>query len=303
MKPETIASDIRTTLAARDAEQARTQSRNQVLAALDNPATDPHAPLEHAVAARNASLAAQADLKRIPAARRTLVAGIVTAAERIADLASRACGGYYSGCTHHTTRWGTRAEAYTTTTAGDQYSRGCTYRKTNACHWITLDPAGVALLVECEALRRASAADGLHLIALYPDQSAVWVKSHGKTIVSERGWIVGNASCCYHSTKSFEHATKGYARKLAAQQREAREIRKNRKQERRARLITRLCSGITATIEDARALGFCTPGIQAFQSRYGIGDTATLPELIHTGDPSAVRLALSLARKIVATTP
>lgn len=73
---------------------------------------------------------------------------------------------------------------------------------------------------------------------------------------------------------------------------------KTNKAERRARLVARLCGNVRATIADARALGYCLPGIQAFQERHGIGDEATLPELVRTGDPSAVRLALSVARKV-----
>lgn len=65
-----------------------------------------------------------------------------------------------------------------------------------------------------------------------------------------------------------------------------------------AALVARLCHGVTATLADARAMHYCEPGIRAFQERHGVGDTATLPELIRTGDPSAVRLALSIARKV-----
>jgi hypothetical protein len=190
------------------------------------------------------------------------------------------------------------ASATTHTSKGDQYSRGCTYKKTDADHLVTLDPAGVARLVESEPLRTLSARDGLHLIALYPDDSAVWVKSHGKAITSERGWIIGNAAVCYHSTKSREHAQKGFEKKHAAHLAELRQRRLSDKQARRVRLIARLCGSVKATLADAKALGFCEPGIAAFQARHGIGNEATLPQLIRTGDPSATRLARSLARKL-----
>lgn len=296
MKQETIASDIRATIAARTAEQEYLRARLAIIPALDTFGDAPAA-LGRAIAARNASLAAAGDLKRIPAPRRILSARTVEIAEAIAHTASHE-GGSYSGTTSYATRWGESASAETLTDKGSQYSRRCTYRKTDATHTVTLDPAGVALLVENEALRIGSKREGLHLIALYPDGSAVWVKPHAKGIVAERGWVAAEGPVCYHSTESLEHARKGLRKKLDAEAREARIRKVSAKQNRRARLVARLCGSLTATIEDARALGFCSPGIAAFQTRFGIGDSATLPELVRTGDPSAIRLALSLARKV-----
>lgn len=297
MKNETIASDITKTLAARDTGR-KAQHDTQVVSCAITAGANQHAALERAIASRNASLAAQSDLQRVPAPRRTLAANIIAAAERIAHTVAHNCGGTYSGNTRYITRWGTKASAHTATGQGSRYSRGCTYKRTDAEHVITLDPAGVALLVENEPLRSLSAMDGLRLIALYPDGSAVWVRTKGKAIESEAGWIAWNGSICYHSTKSMEHAKAGFDRKLKAHLKVLREERKSHKENRRARLVARLCAGVTATIEDARRLGYCTPGIQAFQSRYGIGDSATLPELVRTGNPSAVRLALSVARNL-----
>lgn len=299
MKNETIAADITRTLAARTAEQDEARARNFLLSTLDAWDAKDLAPeaLAQVIAAHSATLATAGDLKRVPAPRRTLAASIITAAERIAHSVAFNLGGDYSGAVAYRTGWGTRAEACTTTTAGGQYSRRVTYRKTDATHHVTLDPLGVAALVENEPLRSASARDGLCLIALYPDGSAVWAKRHGKGIVSERGWIAGNARACYHSTKSKAHAEARFQKKLAALEKEEREARTNAKAHRRARLVARLCHGITATLADAKALGYCEPGIHAFQARHGIGETATLPQLIQTGDPSAVALALSIARK------
>jgi hypothetical protein len=206
-------------------------------------------------------------------------------------------GGDYSGATNYFVQWGDKADASTATGQGEQYSRGCTYKKTDADHVVTLDPAGVSRLVEEEEIRQASARDGLPLIAYYPDGSAVWVRSKGKAIVSERGWIARHGATCYHSTKSMADALTKYARKVKAAQREEVKRRKDRKATRRARLVARLCDGIAATITDAKALGYCEPGIRAFQTRHGIGDVATLPQLVRTGNPSAVALALSIARK------
>lgn len=35
-----------------------------------------------------------------------------------------------------------------------------------------------------------------------------------------------------------------------------------------------------------------------FQAQHGIGSSATLPSLIRTGNPSAIRLALAIARRV-----
>lgn len=301
MKNETIAADITKTLAARKAGTLALHDAQAVTAAIVA-GGDQHAALDRAIASRNASLTAEVALKRIPLARRTLAASIITAAERIAHSVAYALGGRYSGDTRFLTEWGTRAEACTHTTNGDQYSRRVTYKKTNATHCVTLDPLGVAALVENEPLRNRSGAEGLPLIALYPDGSAVWVKTHGKGITSERGWIAGNARVCFHSTVSMDHAQAGFLKKLTRLEKEEREARLSAKQTRRARLVARLCHGITATLADAKAMGYCEPGIRAFQSRFGIADTATLPELVRTGDPSAVRLALKIARNAATLT-
>jgi hypothetical protein len=295
-KPETTTKDIRATLAARNAAKEAQAARTSILSAFDSRADMfPH--IERATVTRNAAEETEAARMKIPAPRRALAASIIGTAERIGLVAARQ-GCDYSGETRHVVKWGDRATASTATSSGDQYSRSCTYKKTDAAHVVTLDPAGVALLCENETLRNLSACDGLHLIALYPDDSAVWVRQKGKAIVAESGWIVGNGQVCYHSTASREAAQKGFAKKYAAHLAELREIRKSRKEERRARLIARLCGNAKATIADARALGFCTPGIKAFQEQHGIGDEAPLPALVRTGNPAATRLALNLARKL-----
>lgn len=294
MKNETIASDITRTLAARKATIRRKNTLARVLIEID--AGRDHAPATNAaIAARLASLAADSDLARTPAPRRTLAAHIIEMAEALGKTAAQV-GEEYSGETEYLVNWGTLATASTATGQGAQYSRACTYRKTDADHIVTLDPLGVALLVESETLRIASKRDGLHLIALYPDDSAVWVKPKGKAITSERGWIVAEGPVCYHSLKSRDHARAGLVKKLAAEAKEQAARRQSAKINRRARLVARLCNGITATIADAKSSGYCDPGIRAFQSRFAIGDAATLPELVRTGDPSAVALALRIAR-------
>lgn len=296
MKNETIASDIIRALALAKAKERDAGTKRGLTTSIDSGHGQQHA-LEKAIAARAEHVAAQEDVKRIPAPRRTLAADIIATAERI-GLAAAKLGEEYSGDTRYLVTWGQSASASTSTGRGEQYSRSCTYKKTDADHIVTLDPHGAPLLVEHEALRAASARDGLHLIALYPGDRATWVKTKGKAIVSENGWIVGNATMVYHSTKSREHAQQGLTRKLAAHEKEARERRLTQREARRAALVTRLCNGVSATLADAKAMGYCDPGIRAFQQKHHIGNEATLPMLVRTGDPSAALLALKIARKV-----
>lgn len=207
-------------------------------------------------------------------------------ADGIASLGER-----YSGETSRRVVWGDKASAQTQTSDGDRYSRSCKYSRTDATHTVTLDPYRVEHLIERKRLRELSAEDGLHLIALDPDGAAVWVKKHNKSLKSEAGWVIGDDICCYHSTISRDDAVKGHSKKRAMLDRE-------KKADRRARLVARLCCNAKATIQDAKSLGYCDPGIAAFRERHNIGDTASLPELCRTGNPSAVRLALHLARKL-----
>jgi len=137
-----------------------------------------------------------------------------------------------------------------------------------------------------------------------------WVRQTGKGITCEIGWMVNFGRITFHSTQSREHAEKGLARKIAAELREWEDnrayranIAKAAREERRLRLVARLCSNVIATISDAKALGYCAPGIAAFQTRHGIGDSASLHALVKTGDPSAVRLAMTVARRVVAKKP
>ena len=296
MKPETTTNDIRLTIAARTAATLRKDALPRIAHALDQ-GQDHFRYAERAVAARLASFAADAAVARIPAPRRKLAADTIAEAEFLAYVTARKLGGEYSGQVTHAVNWGETAKAETHTDKGETYSRACTYRKTDACHTITLDVAGVHLLVANKTLRGQSSRDGLPLIALYPDDSAVWMYRKGQQVVSQAGWIVGNAFECFHSIDSREHAIKGLAKKEAARIRESARQKLSRKQDRRAALVARLCHGAIATLADAKALGFCAPGIQAFQTMYGIGDEASLPELVRTGNPSAIRLAMQIARK------
>ena len=318
MKTETRILDIVAHLAARTAATqaalAKLKASHHVTDTIDGPSPAVINPSIIAAAqlARIARDAAAADLAKRPKNRREQAERAVTIAE---EITLRACrmGGSYSGDTTHGVDWHdahTPAIAYTTTAQGDTYSRSCKYSKTDAHHGVRLDPAGIPALVENEALRDASSTDGLPLISLMEDGRAIWLKSTGKQITEQAGWIIGTGGICYHSTKSRENAQKGFDKKHAEHLRQqalrdehARQYKASPayKSERRARLIARLCGTLTATIEDARALGYCTPGIEQFQRTHAISDTATLPQLIKTGNSSAIALALSIARKAAKT--
>jgi hypothetical protein len=155
--------------------------------------------------------------------------------------------------------------------------------------------------MQSERIRNASAAEGLPLIALTPAGECTWVRARGKTILDESGWIAyapDFGGICYHSTQSWAHAAAGLAKKLAKLDAAEQAAAESRKTTRRLQLIARLCRNAVATVDDARSLGYCSPGIAAFQARHGIGDRATLPELMKTGDAAAQRLALCLARQV-----
>ena len=161
-----------------------------------------------------------------------------------------------------------------------------------------LSPEGAIELVKQEQIRDASIGEGLPLISLHPDGKCVWVRKRGQQILSESGWIAHKDGVCFHSVKSGEDAERGLRKKLNAIERERVLAQNAAKVNRRAKLIARLCNGVVATLMDAKALGFCAPGIAQFQATHGIGDSATLPDLMRTGNPSAQLLAMTIARRV-----
>lgn len=216
-----------------------------------------------------------------------------------------------SGKVEFVIRWTTASRPYTQTmsSSGEQYSRRCTYRKTDATHIVCLSPEWAAEWTQADA--DASMRDGIALVGLKADRQACWLTIKNRSLHLTEGWFVVDGPHSYHSTDSLEHAQRGLAKKIAAWQKgEARraELRAESQQkvaeykraQRRMSLVARFCDGLKATIADAKELGFCDVGIQQFQNRYGISDSASLPELVKTGDPSATRLAFHLARKAIA---
>jgi len=79
--------------------------------------------------------------------------------------------------------------------------------------------------------------------------------------------------------------------------------RSNRKLERAARLVARVCD-FEIEYSNARAVGFCQAGIQAFQRRTGLGDTVRKSDLLKFRelDPTRIdRLVTDRAAEIAAT--
>lgn len=232
-----------------------------------------------------------------------------------------------SGKVEFVVEWTTSAtpHAQTLSSSGEQYSRRCKYRKTDATHIVRLSPEWATGWTQADAT--ASSREGIVLIGLKSDGQACWLTVKNRGIHLTQGWFVADRAISdwsisdepisgeglglgYHSTKSLEHAQKGLAKKVAARRRELDSIRaqyeaarkgaeERNRSERRVRLLARRCN-LRATIADAKELGFCDVGIQQFQNRFGISDSATLPELVKTGDPSATRLAFHIARKAIA---
>lgn len=217
-----------------------------------------------------------------------------------------------SGQVEFAIEWTTAARPYaqTLSSAGEQYSRRCKYRKTDSTHIVRLSPEWSAEWTQEDA--DASMRDGIALIGLKANRQACWLTIKNRSIDVTQGWFVTDGVNSYHSEVSLDHAKKGLAKKISvwqkhlAQEAERRAEIKQKADEfnkayRRISFVARFGNDIKATIEDARELGFCNAGIQQFQQRFGIGDSATLPELVRTGDPSATRLAFHLARKAIAS--
>lgn len=311
MKIQTKISDLVALLASTDATTKAAHDAERLTAAIATGSRDiAISALDISLASREAASKAAALFAKLPPTRRDLATATKTKAEALGKAAA-ALGERYSGSTDYAVQWGWAASpsASTYTAKGDQYSRGCTYRKTDASHVVRLSPEWSVLLAEREDVAALSARDGLPLIGWHADGRACWVKTKGKAITEEIGWISHFGATCYHSTKSQNAADQGLKIKLAAMRDEwaAQAVARAHaaqwaKDERRARLVARLCD-VSATIADARAMGYCLPGIEAFQSQHHIGDSAPLRALLSTGNPSAVRLALAVARKVRRTEP
>jgi len=306
MKLKTKVGDLQTLIASTDAAtKAQHDAERLAVAIGTNHRESAISALDISIASRAAESKAAAAFAKLPPSRRDLALATKAKAERLGKRAAK-CGENYSGRTDYSVKWTPCPfpKAATYTAKGNQYSRSCSYRKTDASHVVDLSPEWSVLLAEREDVAVLSERDGLPLIGIHADGRACWVKTKRQAITCETGWIAHFGATCYHSTTSQRAAEQGLAKKLASQRAfwaSAAEARKNAvqhaKDERRARLVARLCD-VSATIADALALGYCRPGIEAFQSHHHIGDTAPLRALLASGNASAVRLALAVARKV-----
>ncbi len=240
--------------------------------------------------------------KAMPKKQRDYANNAVSVALRMGEAAA-ILGGRYSGSTKHEACFGDKPSAVTVTTSGGQYSRRCTYSKTNATHEVSVTVDGIIDLVEASQLAELSSSEEMPLISYCSATGrCVWVQAKGKQIRSQQGWIALDESegfpVVYHSTKSLQDAIGGAERKAKAAANKAKTRTENARADRRARLVVRICKGVKATVGDAIAAGYCTAGIRAWQDRHGIGDEAPLSELVQTGNPLATKLAFELARKV-----
>lgn len=91
-------------------------------------------------------------------------------------------------------------------------------------------------------------------------------------------------------------------RKIEIAEAAAREKRITERNARLAARVAKISTKITAEYDDARALGYCAPGIEAWARSRGIDITAAVPLAIlaRDSDARAQKLALHLARKYVA---
>jgi hypothetical protein len=245
---------------------------------------------------------AEKKYKRTPRDRKEIAERIYQEAISYAQRTVELIGENYSGDTTYQGFLGPETWAWTIVTRGDSYSRKARkYFKNDAAHKLCLSFSDAVDLMNAPAAVDASFRDGLPLVSFRDDGSAAWLVKKNKRIEIQAGWMAWDGEHHYHSTRSLDHAQTMLAKKCAVlREREqmAREASiRYRKETRRERLIALLCD-VRATIEDARQLGFCAPGIQQFQQQHNVGDTVDLKTLLKSGNPAAERLALHVARRI-----
>jgi hypothetical protein len=285
------------------ADKKAAKAKDALVSGLEGPSRDAFmSRAERAWDAGEARGSTRAAFNRLARSRRDWAREIYGAAKARAHDAAERLGGEYSGTWHKNVEWGDRTRAFSVTSRGDRYSSTCTFRKTDVVHTIILCAPDVARLdgkaPPDSELSAASSADGLPLLGVLEDGRYVWAARKGKRLALQEGWIAFRNGIAYHSLKSLKHAERGLARKLKALEEER--LAKDPKTQRRLRLVALTCKNLKATVTDAEAMGYCVPGIRAFQNRHGIRDEASLAELVKTGNPQAVALALKLAKAYAA---
>jgi len=171
-------------------------------------------------------------------------------------------GGYYSGSVSQTVFFQDRPSAHTTVSSGEQYSRGCTYRKNDADHIVEFNMDNAKTLDANWDIVELSKKDSLYIIDIKKLKSGafecVWVTIKNKQIVSEKGYVAKIGDMLYHSTKSEKHALDGIKRKHTMNKKNSRE-----------NVLNRLKNSSEITMGDVRKLtGWCSAGCKAWVERY-----------------------------------
>lgn len=304
---KTRAGDMMKHVAARDARVAATKQL-EYIAKIAYYTEDAilHAALDAFIERNKEAKTAESTFKSLPKKRRNAAVSAVQQAELYARRIANNIGGVYSGKTTHAVQWGDNTSASTSTRNGDRYSRRCSYRKTNATHTICLNAEDILTVLDNAEVATASDRDCLPLLSYSTKLGAArWLKARNKQLAIVEGFIAYDAESrlCHHSEISLDHAERGLEIKLGYWRAIQEKAKQRKKDERRASLIARLCPTATATIEDAKRLGFCEPGIRAFQEKHNIGDEAKLSALLATKDDRAIMVAIEVARQMKRSAP
>lgn len=300
MKTQTKIENLKKLVAKCDAQSVETSTSNELKRYVEHARvcsgyTLSPSILEAAREGYRSAISASNAFKSIKPEWRTLAEQTKLKAESIALTAAK-MGRNYSGSTEYLVEWRDKTSAQTVTFKGGSYSMSCKFSRTNAKHIVHICPEDAVLLVENEEAVQVSARDFLNLISLREDSSCDWVQTSGKSIKMVSGWFMHSGGIGYHSTISADHCEKGLARKISLHEKAILKAKLEIKAERRARLVARLCCNLKATIEDAKNMGYCQAGIEQFKAQFNIGDVASLPELVRTGNPAATALAFKIAR-------
>ena len=91
-----------------------------------------------------------------------------------------------------------------------------------------------------------------------------------------------------------------FARKLELAEADRKAAKASERVERATRLISRLCPNLIVTEQDARQVGYCSPGIAGFVGRFGLTgrESVTARELRGTGDVMVERPIVQAAKRI-----
>lgn len=181
-------------------------------------------------------------------------------------------GGDYSGKVSHLVHFSNVSGAGTVTGDGGKYSRSCQYSKTSADHNVTFNYDNAHILKQNEELVNMSARDYLYLIELVPLKSgtfkATWVRTKGKQIVSEWGWVAKMGDIMYHSTTSEEHCMSALKRKFKIAKTQSREA-----------VMSRIQNAETLKLADIRKItGWCQAGCKEWLARHMDGKTSAKRE-------------------------